>query len=76
MGSRFHWVYLTTAPDQLTAEMWSELLCNGGIPAMAHSGNIGVSHLGITNLPCRIMVPEEELSAASEVMEQLTSEVF
>ena len=71
MATRFHWVYLTTAPDQLTAEMWSELLCNEGIPAMAHSGNIGTSHLGITSFPCRIMVPEEGLSEAREVIARL-----
>lgn len=39
MDSRFHWIHLATALGKLTAEIWYELLCNGGIPAMVCSGN-------------------------------------
>ena len=36
------WVTLAMAPDQLTAEMWCELLRNEGIPAMVQALGRGV----------------------------------
>ena len=70
MTSRIHWVYLTTAPDQLTAEMWSELLRNEGLPAMVHTGLISSYHLGVSGLPCRLMVPEDRLEEARRLLEE------
>ncbi len=51
------WELVTTAPDQLTAEMWRELLQNEGIPAIIEPRDIA-SFLGLSSMPCRIMVPE------------------
>ena len=60
------WVVATIAPDQLTAEMWRELLLNAGIPARIRPGDV-TTFLGISGYPCRILVPEglvEEAMAA------------
>ncbi|MFC1935526.1 DUF2007 domain-containing protein [Chloroflexota bacterium] len=69
MTSRIRWVYLTTAPDQLTSEMWQELLRNEGVPAMIRVGDT-VSFLGVSNAPCRLMVPEERLLEARRLLEE------
>ncbi len=62
------WVYLTTAPDQLTAEMWVELLRGQGIPAMIRPQDTA-SFLGTSALGCRIIVPKERLEEARWALE-------
>ncbi len=62
-------VYLTTAPDQLTAEMWQELLRGDGIPAVIRAGDTA-SYLGVSNAPCRMMVPQERLTEARRMLEE------
>ncbi|MBI4300116.1 MAG: DUF2007 domain-containing protein [Chloroflexi bacterium] len=57
------WVEVSTAPDQLTAEMWVEILRNGGVPAMVNPEDY-VSYLGVSAMPCRVMVPENRLREA------------
>ena len=69
MPSRPRQEYLTTAPDQLTAEMWRELLNCDGIPAVIRAGDTA-SYLGISNTPCRLMVPQEHLSKARQTLEE------
>jgi hypothetical protein len=61
------WKLLTTAPDQLTAEMWIELLQNEGIPAMIEPGD-AVSFLGVSAIPCRIIVPEGWVGEAQAIL--------
>ncbi len=41
------WALLTTAPDELTAEMWAEILHSEGIPARIKPGD-AVSFLGVS----------------------------
>ena len=62
-----NWTYLTTAPDQLTAEMWSGLLRDRGIPAMVRAGDTS-SFMGVSAYPCRILVDDGEVSRAAEVL--------
>ncbi len=69
MPSRPRLAYLTTAPDQLTAEMWRELLRGEGIPAVVRAGDTA-SYLGISNAPCRLMVHQERLSEARQTLEE------
>ena len=69
MTSRTRWVYLTTAPDQLTAELWQELLRNENVPAMVRAGDTA-SFMGVSNAPCRLMVPEERLQEARRLLEE------
>ena len=56
------WVYLTTAPDQLTAELWRNILREEGIPAILQSDHF--SYLGTSPFPCRLMVDEERKEEA------------
>lgn len=56
--SSMRWVSIVTAPDQLTAELWCELLIQNGIPAALEAGD-AVSFLGVSSFPVRLMAPEE-----------------
>ena len=69
MPNRVRWVHLTTAPDQLSAEMWQGLLRNEEIPAMIRAGD-AVSFLGVSSAPCRLMVPEDRLEEARTLLEE------
>ena len=68
MSNTVRWVYLTTAPDQITAEMWQQLLRNEEVPAMVRAGDT-TSFLGVSGAPCRLMVPEERLQEARTLLE-------
>lgn len=57
------WVTLVTAPDQLAAEMWSELLNQHGIPTLVRAGDTS-SFLGVSAYPCRLLVDDEYLDEA------------
>jgi len=61
------WVHLTTAPDQITAEIWVDVLHNAGIVAMIRPSD-AVSFLGVSAFGCRVQVQEEDLTAALEVL--------
>ena len=63
------WVYLATAPEQLQAEMWRDMLVAEGIPALVQSGDT-TPFLGVSASPCRIMVAEDLLERAREVLEE------
>jgi hypothetical protein len=67
------WVVLTTAPDQVTAEMWLDILSQQGILAMINPED-DVSFLGVSNIPCRIMVAPADLERAQEVIAGLKPE--
>ena len=69
MASSTRLVYLTTAQDQLTAEMWRELLRNEGIPALVRAGDTA-SYLGVSSAPCCLMVPEDRLEEARLALEE------
>jgi hypothetical protein len=64
-----NWVTLATAPDQLVAEMWRGLLLEEGVPSHVDSGDRS-SFLGVSAVPCRLMVAEEDLERAREVLEE------
>ncbi|HUS83346.1 MAG TPA: DUF2007 domain-containing protein [Dehalococcoidia bacterium] len=61
------WVNLAMAPDQLTAEMWCELLRNEGIPAMVRPSD-AVSFLGVSLKACRVIVAEDRRDEAEAVL--------
>jgi hypothetical protein len=63
------WKNLATAPDQLTAEMWCELLREAGIPAMIQPSD-AVSFLGVSPSRCRVIVPEERYDEAAAVLRE------
>ena len=62
------WKYVITAPNQLTAEMWRDMLIEEGIPAVIAPQDV-VSFMGISPNPCRIMVPEERVEEATRILE-------
>ena len=62
------WVVLRTAPDQLTAELWRGLLDTEDIPSMLAPGD-AVSYLGLSPIPCRVLVPEVYLAMAELALE-------
>lgn len=61
------WVIIVTAPDQMTAEMWSELLRADGVPAQVRASDTS-SFLGVSSLPCRVVVPEGREAEAIAVL--------
>jgi len=67
------WIVVTTAPDQLTAEMWQDILRQQGIPAMVNPAD-AVSFLGVSTFPCRIMVAPGYLKQAREILASLQPE--
>ena len=62
------WVYLATAPDQLVAEMWRDLIVGEGIAALVRSGDTA-SFLGVSAYPCRVLVREDDYDRAKKVLE-------
>lgn len=62
------WVYLTTAPDEMTAELWKGILAEEGIPAVIQPGD-HFSFIGTSILPCRLLVPEELKEEATATLE-------
>ena len=62
------WARLTTAPNQLTAEMWRDLLLGEGIPAMVRGGDT-TSYFGVTPFPRPILVDERLASEARRTLE-------
>jgi hypothetical protein len=61
------WVNLATAPDQLTAEMWCELLRNEGIPAMVRPSD-AMSFMGVSPKTTRIVVAEDRRDEAEAAL--------
>jgi hypothetical protein len=61
------WVNLATAPDQLTAEMWCELLRNEGIAAMVRPSD-AMSFMGVSPKTTRIVVAEDRRDEAEAVL--------
>jgi hypothetical protein len=70
MAKAKKWIVLTTAPDQLTAEMWQEILNKQGIAAVVNPED-SVSFLGVSAFPCRIMVAPADLERAQQVLASL-----
>jgi hypothetical protein len=67
------WLLLTTAPDQLTAEIWKDILLHEGIPAIVSPGDTS-SFMGVSVFPCRIMVAYGYRQKALEILDSLEPE--
>jgi hypothetical protein len=61
------WVHLATAPDQITAEIWLDILRQEGISAMIRPSD-AVSYLGVSAVSCRVQTLEEDLDRAREIL--------
>jgi hypothetical protein len=67
------WVHLTTAPDQITGEIWVSILRDAGLRAMIRPSD-AVSFLGVSASPCRVQVMDEDLARAREVLAEVSDE--
>jgi hypothetical protein len=67
------WELLTTAPDQLTAEIWVDILSQNGIPAVINPQDT-ISFMGVSTFPCRIMVAYGYRKQAQEIIASLQPE--
>ncbi len=67
------WALLTTAPNQLTAEMLVELLRSEGIPAQIKPED-AVSFLGVSAMSCRLLVPQGRVMEARAVLAEYLRE--
>jgi hypothetical protein len=67
------WKVLAAAPDQLTAEMWQDILRKQGVEAMVNPAD-SVSFMGVSPFPCRIMVAPGEFKRAKEILASLKAE--
>ncbi|MCZ6536152.1 MAG: DUF2007 domain-containing protein [Dehalococcoidia bacterium] len=63
------WVYLTTAPDEWTAQIWRSLLLEDGIPVMLRAGDV-TSFLGSSPFPTRLMVDEARKEEALDLLNE------
>ena len=64
-----NWVHLATAPDQLVAEMWRDLLNDRDIPVIIRSGDVS-TFLGVTAYPCRLLVDENYRDRAIQILRE------
>lgn len=63
------WVYLTTAPNQLVAELWCQLLSAAGIPARIDPADMPLfPALGLGTTGVRLQVPASQVDAARLVL--------
>lgn len=61
------WVHLITAPNQVLAEMWRDLLIQNGIPAMLQPADTA-SYYGVSGQPVRVMVAKEKIDDAQAML--------
>ena len=61
------WTTIATAPDQLTAEMWQQLMWQESIPAMIDPHD-AISFMGVASTPVRLKVPVDLAVKAREVL--------
>src|SRR5437870_3506439 len=70
---RTDWTEVAVAPDQIVAEMWQEFLADNAIPSMLEPGDIA-SFLGISTRPVRLLVPENAVERAEQLIEEFEAE--
>ncbi len=63
-------VVFATAPDQLTAEMWQDLLFQANIRCLLRAGDT-YGFLGVSASPVRIVTPKEDVEVARDALESL-----
>ncbi|MBI4220169.1 MAG: hypothetical protein HY682_08520 [Chloroflexi bacterium] len=67
------WVVFATAPDQLTAEMWRDIVRQAGIRCELRPGDTA-SFLGVSQIPVRLVSPEPEAREAREALDAVLKE--
>lgn len=64
------WTTLSTAPNQLTAESWCEVLTNNGFNCKVEPGDF-YNFMGISNRPVRIIIVDKEFAPAKQFLSKL-----
>jgi len=64
------WVIFATAPDQLTAEMWQDLLAQANIRCQLRAGDT-YGFLGVSASPVRLVARQENAEVARDALETL-----
>jgi len=64
------WVVFATAPDQLTAEMWQDLLSQARIRCQLRPGDT-FGFLGVSAAPVRLVAPSGDAEVARDALETL-----
>jgi hypothetical protein len=64
------WVVFATAPDQMTAEMWQDLLSQAQIRCQLRAGDT-FGFLGVSASPVRLVAPQEDAEMARDALETL-----
>jgi hypothetical protein len=67
MSEEIQWAPVATAPDEVTAEMWVELLQNNGIPAWVGMGHV-LAYRPVLARPSAVMVPATQLKDAGRIL--------
>ena len=63
------WVVFATAPDQIMAEIWVQLVRAEGIPCRLQPGDT-TNFLGVSAAPVRLMTLESEVERAAQALER------
>lgn len=63
------WQVFATAPDQLTAEMWRDLLRQEGVRCELRPGDTS-AFLGVAARPVRLVAPQEQAEQARLRLEE------
>ena len=61
------WVVFATAPDQIMAEIWVQLVRSEGIPCRLQPGDT-TNFLGVSATPVRLMTLESDAERAAQVL--------
>ncbi|MSQ31680.1 MAG: hypothetical protein EXR59_00345 [Dehalococcoidia bacterium] len=67
---RNEFLYLATAPNQIIAEMWVQMLKQQNIPSYFRSSS-AQSYLGSSFTPCQVMVSKSKLSEAETLIQSI-----
>lgn len=66
--TRHEWITFAIAPDQITAEMWRDLVRQAGIACELQPGDT-VSFIGILAAPVRLIAREPDVEVAKRALD-------
>ena len=64
-----NWEIFATAPDQIMAEIWLQLVRAEGIPCRLQPGDT-TNFLGVSAAPVRLMTLESHADRAAQILER------
>ena len=67
------WVVLTTAPEQIVAELWAGFLRSQGIPCQIHPGDVA-GFMGVTPFAVRLITRPNFLETAKNALDEMLSD--